>query len=128
MLHISCIIVTRSRSRRPRKSAQLVGVVVDAVVDAAVDAVADAKVVEISGPMIIMMGIKMIMEVVFKRGEMIGCYIAAVKIVDGILPTILELMLLGSMILILLSCHMTMTIVSCHGRLLMLQQALEPLW
>ena len=57
---------------------------------------------------------------------MIGCAIAAVKSVDGIPPTLLYFMLLGSVILILLTCQMTITIVICEGILLVLQLALEP--
>ena len=45
----------------------------------------------------------MIMEMVFNRGEMLGYTIAIVKSVDGILPTLLDLMLLGSVILFLLT-------------------------
>ena len=63
---------------------------------------------------------------VFKRGEMIGCSIASVKIVDGILPTLLDFMLLGSVILVLLTCQMNMTIGSYQGILIMLQLELEP--
>ena len=64
---------------------------------------------------------------VFKRGAMIGCDIAVINSVDEILPTPLDFMLLGSVILSILPCRMTMTIGSCQGRLLVLQLALENL-
>ena len=57
MLQISCILVTRPISIRPKRSAHIVGAVVDAVVDAA----AESKVDERSGPIIIDTGIEMIM-------------------------------------------------------------------
>ena len=85
----------------------------DAGVDAEVDAVADAKVDARSGATIISMGIEMIMVMVFKRGAILGCSIFVDKSVDGILPTIMDFMLLGIVILSLLSCHITMTIGSC---------------
>ena len=53
MLQIDRILVTRPILRRPRRSAQLVG----EVVNAAVDAVADAKVATRSGEMITRTGI-----------------------------------------------------------------------
>ena len=58
---------------------------------------------------------------------MIGCDIAVINSVDEILPTPLDFMLLGSGILSLLPCRMTMAIGSCQGRLLVLQLALETL-
>ena len=102
-LHISCILVTRPISIMPRRSMQLVGAVVDTV--------ADAKVTEITGSrsMIIRMGIEMIIEMVFKRGEMLGCDIAVVKSLDEILPTPLYFILLGSVILALSPFQLTMT-------------------
>ena len=61
MLQIARIIVTRPKSRRLRKSAQLVGAVVgvaeDVMVDEAMDAMADAKVNTRSGEMITRTGI-----------------------------------------------------------------------
>ena len=69
----------------------------------------------------------MIMEMVFKRGAMLGYDIAVIKSVDVILPTIMDFMLPGSVILALSPCQLTMTIGSCQGRLLVLQLALEPL-
>ena len=68
---------------------------------------------------------EIIMGTVFKRGAMLGCAIAVVNILDGIIPTPLDFMLLGSVILKLLPCHMTVPIGICQGRLLMLQLALE---
>ena len=41
------------------------------------------------------------MERMFKIGSMIGCDIAVVKIVDVILPTLVDFMLLGSVILVI---------------------------
>ena len=69
MLQIYRILVTRPRPRRPGRSAQLVGAVVDAAVEA-VDAVFDAKSTAIIGAraMKIGMGIEMIMEMLFERG------------------------------------------------------------
>ena len=64
---------------------------------------------------------------VFKRGEMLGCDIFVVKIVDGMPPILLNFMPLGSVILELLPCLLTMIIVICQGRLLVPQLALEPL-
>ena len=57
---------------------------------------------------------------------MLGCAIAVVNSVDIILPTLLDFMLLGSVILVLLTCQMTMTIGSCQGILIVLQLELEP--
>ena len=71
--------------------------------------------------MIIGMGIEMIMEILFKTWAIIGCDIAAVKVVDGILPTPLDVMLLGSMILALSPCQLNMNTGSCQGILLVLQ-------
>ena len=116
-LQISCTLVTRPIPRRPRRSAQLIG----AAVDAAVDAVADSNVAARIGAMIIRTGIEMIMEMVFKRGATIRFAITVVKSLDRILPTLLDFMLIGSMILALLPCHMTMTIGICQGILMILQ-------
>ena len=76
------------------------------------NAEADAKVTARSGTrsMIIRMGVYIIMEMVFKRKEMLGCAISGVKSVGGILPIHLDLMLLGSVILALLPFHITMNI------------------
>ena len=115
-LQISCILVVR-----PRRSAQLVGVVVDAMVDAEVGAVVDAKVIAIIEETIIGMGIEMIMGMVFKKGEMLGCAIAIVRSVDGIPPIILDFTPLGSVILALLPCLLTMIIGNCQWRLLVFQ-------
>ena len=57
---------------------------------------------------------------------MLGCAIAVVNSVDIILPTLLDFMLLGSVILVLLTCQMNMTIGSYQGILIMLQLELEP--
>ena len=76
---------------------------VGAVVDAAVDAVADTKVDARSVARITRTVIEMIIEMVFKIGEMLGCDIAVIKSVDGILLTLLDFMVLGSLILELLS-------------------------
>ena len=126
-LHISCILMTRPRSIRTRRSAHILGAVVDVVVDAAMDAVTDKNVSARSGSMIIRMEIKMIMEMVFKIGVMLGCTIAAIKSVDEILPTLLYFMLLGSVILAPLPLQLTMPVRSCQGILMVLQLALEPL-
>ena len=67
------------------------------------------------------------MEMVFKRGEMIVYDIAVIKSVDGILPTPLDFMQLGSVIMALLPCHITTTIRICQVILLVLQLVLEPL-
>ena len=58
-LPINFILVTKPRSRRPGRSTQIVGSVLDAVMDTAVDVLVDAKVTAISGSraMIIRMGI-----------------------------------------------------------------------
>ena len=112
MLHISRILVTRTRSRIPSRSAQLVWAVMDADVDAVVDTKAISR--SESRAMIISMGIEMIMVMFFKRVATLECTISVVKSVDGILPTLLDFILLGSVILELLSCHLTMTIVSCQ--------------
>ena len=76
------------------------------------DAVADTKVTARSGAgeMIIRTGIEMIMETVFKRGEILGCAISVVKSAYGILPTPLDLMLLRSVILALSPFKLTTTI------------------
>ena len=130
-LQISYILVTRPKLRRPRRSAQIIFIVVDAMVDAevdvAVDAVADAKVTARSGETIRSMGIEMIMEMVFKRGEMIGCDISFVRSVDGMPPIIMYLMPLGSVILEILTCLLTMVIGICQVRLLVLKLEMEPL-
>ena len=63
---------------------------------------------------------------VFKRGAMLGYAIAVVKSVDGIIPTLMDFMLIGNVILALLPCHLTMAIKSCQGILLALQLAPEP--
>ena len=54
---------------------------------------------------------------VFKIGAILGCDIAVVKSVDGILPTIMDFMLLGIMILSILPCQLTTTIGIFQGRL-----------
>ena len=92
-----------------------------------VDAVADTKVAAKNGAMIIKTRIEMIMKMLFKRVDILGCAIVVVKSVEGILPTLMNFMLLGSEILELLTCHLTMTILICQGRLLVLQLALDPL-
>ena len=62
-LQIAYILVTRPKIIRPRRSAHIAGVVLDAMVDEAVDAVADSKVIAISGATIIGMGIEIITEI-----------------------------------------------------------------
>ena len=57
---------------------------------------------------------------VFKIGAILGCDIAVVKSVDGILPTIMDFMLLGSMILSLLPFRLITTIGIFQGILLVL--------
>ena len=69
----------------------------------------------------------MIMEMVFKRGAIIGCAIAVIKSVNGILRTLLDFMLLGSVVLALFISQMPITIRIYQERLLMLQMALDPL-
>ena len=64
---------------------------------------------------------------VFRRGKTVGCAIAVVNSVDGILPKFLDFMLLGSVILELLSFQLTMNIGICQVRLLVLQPSLEPM-
>ena len=64
---------------------------------------------------------------VFKRGAILGCYIAAVENVDGMPPILLYFIPLGSVILEILPCLMTMIIGNYRGRLLVLQLSLEPL-
>ena len=97
MLQIARILMTRTISRSPRRSAQLVR----AVIDAAVDVVAYTKVISRSESraIIISMEIEMIMEMVFKIGVTLECAISVVKSVDGILTTLLDFMLIGSVIL-----------------------------
>ena len=56
------------------------------------------------------MGVEIVMEIVLKRGLMLGCDVAVVKSVNRTLPTLLDLMLLGSVILALFPCQMAMTI------------------
>ena len=128
-LQIACILVTRPISIIPSRSVQLVGAVVDAEVYAEVDVVADTKVTKRSGgrAIIIRMGIEIIMEIVFKIGETLGCAISVVKSVGGILTTPLDFMLLGSVILVFSTFRLTMTNGSCQGGLLVLQMALVPL-
>ena len=58
---------------------------------------------------------------------MIGYAIDVVKNVDGIIPPPMDLMLIGSVILAILTCQLTMTTGSCQGRLMVLQLGLEPL-
>ena len=58
---------------------------------------------------------------------MLGCGIAIIKSVDRIPPTILDLMLLGSVILELFSCQLAMTIVRYQVILMVLKPALKPL-
>ena len=117
--------MTRIRSRSPRGSAQIIGV----VVDVAVDAVVDAKVTTRSGSRtnIIKIGIEMNMEMVFKRGSVRVCTIAFVNGVDGILPTPLDFMLLKNVILGILACHTTMTTGRFQGVFMVLQLILDPL-
>ena len=64
------------------------------------------------------------MEMVFKRGSVIGCAISVVRSVDEMTLILLDFMLLGSVILALFPCLITMIIGNCQGKLLMLQLAL----
>ena len=73
------------------------------------------------------MGIEMIMEMVFKRGAIIGCDIAVVRSVDVMKPILLDFIPLGSVILALLPYLLTMIIGKSQGRLFVSQLALEPL-
>ena len=130
-LQIARILVTRPKLKRPRRSAHIVGVVVDkmvdAVVDATVDTVENAKATTISGATIRGTGIEMIMEMVFKRGSMFGCAIYVVMSVDGMTPILLDFMPLESLILSLLICLLTMIIGNCQGNVFVSQLSLEPL-
>ena len=123
MTQIYCILVTRPISIRQRRSAQLIGAVVEAVMGA----VSDTKVVTRSEATIIIMVIEVIIEMKFKKGEMLGCAIYIVNSVDAILPKFLDFMLIVSVILAHLPCRMNITIGSCQGILLVLQPSLEPL-
>ena len=69
----------------------------------------------------------MIIEMVFKRGSMIGCAIFVVKSVDIMPPILLDFMLLVSVVLAPLPCLMTMIIGIFHRRLLVFHMALDPL-
>ena len=60
-LQIARIPLTRPKLRRPRRSAQLVGVVMESIVETAVDVVADAKLIAINGSTIRWMRVEMIM-------------------------------------------------------------------
>ena len=119
-LQISCILMTRPTLRKPGKIAQLVGV----VLDVAVDAVADSKVTARSGATIRRMGIEIIMVMVSKRGEMIGCAIAVVSSVDGITLILMDFIPLGSVVLAIFLCLLTIIIGNCQGRRLVSQLAL----
>ena len=57
---------------------------------------------------------------------MLGCAIDVIRSVDGMKPILMDFMLLGSVILVLLTCQMNMTIGSYQGILIMLQLELEP--
>ena len=83
------------------------------MVEMVVDVVVDAKVVAIIGAIIIRIGTEMIIEMVLKRESMLGCAISIVESLDGIIPTILDLILLGSVILELMPFQPTMTIGRC---------------
>ena len=117
-LQISCILVTRPKLRSPRRSLQLVGVVVDATVNAAVDAVTYSKVTARIGAMIRRMKTDIIMEMVFKKGAMIVYDISVVRSVDVMTPILLDLMPLGSVILALFPCLLNMMIGNCQVILL----------
>ena len=83
------------------------------------NAVADAKMATRSGAkitiiviiviIVIRTGIEIIMEIVFKLGAMLGFDMAIFKSVDGILTSLMDFMLFGSVILVLLPCHLNMT-------------------
>ena len=122
-LPIYRILVTRSKLKRPMRSAQLVGL----VVDAEMDVVADAKVTVRSGSTIKRMGIEMITKMVFKRGSILGCAITVVRSVDEMTPILLDFMLIGGVILEPFTCLLTIIIGNCHGKLLVSQLELEPL-
>ena len=61
ILQIARILMTSPKLRRPRRSAQLVGVVMESIVETAVDVVADAKLIAINGSTIRWMRVEMIM-------------------------------------------------------------------
>ena len=58
---------------------------------------------------------------------MLGCDISVVKSVDGITPILLDFTPLGSVILSILSCLLTVIIGSSQGKMLVLQLTMEPL-
>ena len=122
-LPIARILMTRTKLKRPRRSAQLV----ELVVDAAMSVVADAKVTTRSGATIKRMGIEMITKMLLKIGSMLGCAIAVVRSVDGMTLIFLDFMPLGGMILEPFPCLMNIIIGNCHRKLLVLQLKLEPL-
>ena len=71
------------------------------MVDAVVDMVVNANMTTRSGATIRRMGIKIIMEMVFKIWAMFGCAIVVVRSVDGITTIIMDFMPIGSVILAL---------------------------
>ena len=127
-LQISRILVMRPRLIRPRRIAQIIGVVVDEMVDTAVDAMVDAKVNTRSGETIRGIRIEMFMEMVFKIGAILVCNISFVRTVDGMPPILLDFIPLGSVILSIFPCLLTMIIGNCQGRLFVSKLALEPIW
>ena len=58
---------------------------------------------------------------VFKIGAMPICDIAVVRSADGMPPMLLDVMPLGSVILALFPCLMTMIIGKCQGKLMVSQ-------
>ena len=58
---------------------------------------------------------------------MLGCDIAVVNSVDRMPPILMDFMPLGSAILALFHCLLTMIIGSCKGILLVLKLLMEPL-
>ena len=123
--------MTRPISRRSRRSAQRVRVVVDVMMDVtvveAVDVVEDAKVTTKSGETIRGIVIEIIMDMVFKIVAMLGCSIVVVRSVDGMTPILLYFMPFSSMILALFPCLLAIIICNYQGILLVSHLELEPM-
>ena len=68
-----------------------------------------------------------ILEVVFKRGGISGCYTASTRNMKGILPTTLGFMLSGSVFQALFVFRVIPTIGSCQSRKLPIMELLEAL-
>ena len=121
----------RPISRRSRRSAQRVRVVVDVMMDVtvveAVDVVEDAKVTTKSGETIRGIVIEIIMDMAFKIVAMLGCAIVVVRSVDVMTPILLYFMPFSSMILALFPCLLAIIICNYQVILLVLHLELEPM-